>query len=169
MAVVAIHYDYSWSLLRSICELGEMFQPLHKQAASVQPFGLAQPTDCGGVLCKSAATIRLRGNMNSGGRCAPATLMAHIVVTVVPPSPLVIFPTCLTPLVATIIPGFCTLVMPVSSIFHTRAGMKGASPALPVYMKELLNFRFAESYCACQIRSLWCSCTKAWVTRKEPT
>ena len=25
----------------AICELGEMFQPLHKQAASVQPFGLA--------------------------------------------------------------------------------------------------------------------------------
>ena len=41
---------------------------------------------------------------------APATLIAHITVTVAPRSPLVTLPTVLCPSVAMIFPGRCTLV-----------------------------------------------------------
>ena len=97
---------------------------LMNKSASVHPLELAYPTDCGGAPVISVSTMRFLGKMNIGGIWEPVAFIAQMTVTVEPRSPLVILLTWRTPLVATIFPGLCTFVMPVSSIFHIRDGVK---------------------------------------------
>ena len=83
------------------------------------PYTVQVPIDPAGALFMRESTILFLGKMNIGGMYDPEVLIAQTTVTVFPLSPMVIRPSSLTPLVAITFIGLCTLVIPVSLMFHT--------------------------------------------------
>ena len=75
----------------------------------------AEPT--GAPLRKWSGNVTL-GNTKKGGRLWPTAETAAHTVTSVHRSADTSIPTCLAPVVATLLFGFCTIVIPVSSTFH---------------------------------------------------
>lgn len=110
------------------CDVGRVcltkcWRKTRKSSSCIQPAPLAVPMQPGGPPLIMKGLNFFRGKMNRGGMLLPWALKAMVIS--VPLSAEVIAPSCFTPLLDTILSGTWTVVMPVSSIFHTSFGSKG--------------------------------------------
>ena len=128
--------------------LMKCFRNSRKSSSCIQPLPFAVPIDPSGPPAMKCGRNLLRGKTKWGGMMFPRALPASAMVTRVPLSPEVTAPTLLTPLEATMKPGFWTVTSPVSSMFHTSlACRKCLVYTLASFLKNestliLLKFEF---------------------------
>ena len=111
--------DYNMFIIfRRLDNADKMSKSVHETALSVHPLGVQTPIDPSGAPSVSDSTILFRGKINIGEIYVPTAFIMHRTMTVWPLSQLVIRPTKRAPFVAITFPGFCTVLMPVSSTFQ---------------------------------------------------
>ena len=94
------------------------------RSATIQAEGCAAPQHPGGPSLIQWSLKWIRGNTNIGRTNVPTAPIAPQSVTVWPLSAEVMAPTCFVPFGATMVLGFCTVDMPLSSTFQMSFAWK---------------------------------------------